>query len=70
MLVAEENKTFSVADVEALFPTMTPVETKDAEALSPTVTPVETNLPTGDGATTAWSSSMLTIIALIAVSFA
>jgi hypothetical protein len=27
MLVAEENKTFSVADVEALFPTMTPVET-------------------------------------------
>jgi hypothetical protein len=52
----------SVSDVETLSPTMAPMA-------SATASPVEKE-EDADGATTSWGSSMLTIIALIAVSFA
>jgi hypothetical protein len=61
-ITMSDGTTYSVTDV---------LDTSDVETPPPSMAPVAS--PTdgdGDGATTAWGSSMLTIIALIAVSFA
>jgi hypothetical protein len=55
-LTISDDTTFSVTDVD-MDPTASPAESPTEE-------------PAGDGATTAWGTSMLTIIVLIAISFA